>query len=281
MYEAAPLTVKWLNQFRIRNQAAENGAKSPPLEFPVDALSRFVFYDGCDGSVVATVPIEPLVGILRHPYAVCGSSARERVTSSWLVDKDYLLAYFMDEWARTQAGGVVQDSRSFLFDMGCSTYNDGLGGASLSWFIDHYRARGVHFDRVLAWEATKLDPNKLLGSFPKDVLANLSYYNVPVDTNPGALHHPWSILKRVAKKEDFIVVKIDIDAPMTEDTLMMQLMDDPTLMEMIDEMYFEHHTTGNPMMFHGWGRDVGLDIVDSYEMFYYLRENGIRIHSWV
>ena len=57
------------------------------------------------------------------------------------------------------------------------------------------------------------------------------------------------------------------------------IMADPELISLIDEFYFEHHVTGSPMMFHGWGRtmkqSVGVplgDIVDSYDVFTFLRD---------
>lgn len=150
----------------------------------------------------------------------------------------------------------------------------------MRWFVDTYRARGVEFDRILAWESTPQKPAHLFRSFPQDILVKLSYFNVGVDPSPSALHHPWSILKALVEEEDFVVVKLDIDTASVEEELVLQLMRDAQLCRLIDEFYFEHHTTGNPMMGY-WRDEIGQDITDSYAMFAYLRELGVRAHSWV
>ena len=55
--------------------------------------------------------------------------------------------------ATNQTTRRVPGRRAFLFDLGCSTYNAGLGGASQSWFVEKFRSHGIEFDRILAWEA--------------------------------------------------------------------------------------------------------------------------------
>ena len=92
--------------------------------------------------------------------------------------------------------------------------------------------------------------------------------------------------KELTKVEDYVVFKLDIDAPFVEIALVRQIMDDPQLISLIDEFYFEHHVTGSPMQWHGWGNLTALgaplgDIQDSYDIFTFLRETGMRAHSWV
>ena len=48
------------------------------------------------------------------------------------------------------------------------------------------------------------------------VLNVLSYYNMPVVSTPRAKHNPWRMLRALARVEDLMVVKLDIDHGPTE-----------------------------------------------------------------
>jgi len=114
----------------------------------------------------------------------------------------------------------------------------------------------------------------------------LSYFNFGVVTDAQANHHPWKMLMREAQTEDFVVVKVDIDHPSTEEPLIRQLLGDDAVAALIDELYFEHHVKRHPLgrTHFGWAHSVSetnCTIMDSYEVFARLREKGIRAHSWV
>jgi len=114
----------------------------------------------------------------------------------------------------------------------------------------------------------------------------LPYFNFGVVADAQANHHPWKILMREAQTEDFVVVKVDIDHPSTEEPLIRQLLGDDAVAALIDELYFEHHVKRHPLgrTHFGWAHSVSetnCTIMDSYEVFARLREKGIRAHSWV
>ena len=48
-------------------------------------------------------------------------------------------------------------------------------------------------------------------------------YNVPCDATPSASHNPWRVLAAVVTKDDYVVVKVDIDHQRTELALIDQL----------------------------------------------------------
>ena len=227
----------------------------------------------CDG-VKRRVYLEPLVSFLRHPLALCVEN-----NTAGLLDKSYLLVPHVEEV--THAG-----SYKWLFDAGASTYNEGAGGASQSWFVETYRARGIEFDRIIGWEAAKTDPKIQWGDIPADIKRKTSWYNIPASATVGHADNPLTFIKALTKPEDFVVFKLDIDTPEVEIPLVQQLMNDTELHTLVDEFYFEHHVKGSPMQWHGWGdlrrsKTPLNDIQDSYELFHYLREKGIRAHSWV
>lgn len=270
----------WLGYWKQREQLAQ-ASDMPPLsaqarDWSPEVFSRHVYTDSCTGQVLFELPIEPLVGFLRHPQTHCGGGGN--------VDKDYMLPLFRNEWNSTNpySGG---QSTSFIFDLGASVYNSGLGGASQSWFIDTYLARGYRFQRILDWEAKEHPPKVLFEGIPLDIMTGLSYFNIPVTSEPNDKYNPLTYIRTLCKPEDFVVLKIDIDTPNLEEALIKQVVNDPQLAVLIDELYFEHHVSGSPMQHRGWGNIPGVhlggDIVDSYKLFTKLRELGIRAHSWV
>ena len=71
----------------------------------------------------------------------------------------------------------------------------------------HFRTSGTR-DRILAWEAKPWNASFLFASMPPKVQDVMSYYNVPVDTTPGARHNPWRAVTALAAPEDFVIVKV-------------------------------------------------------------------------
>lgn len=195
------------------------------------------------------------------------------------LDKTYLLVPFVDEVG-------AQSARKWLFDAGASTYDTGAGGASQSWFVDTYRERGFEFDRIIGWEAAQTDPREQWSTIPADIKRKTSWYNIPATAGIGDADNPLTFIKALTKPEDYVVFKLDIDAPAIEIAPVQQIIHDPQLIALIDEFYFEHHVTGSPMQWDGWGNlsknEAPLsDIQDSYELFSLFRSKGVRAHSWV
>ena len=185
------------------------------------------FRDSCTGRQ-SFVHIEPLVSFLRHHLALC----HKKELAANILDKTYLVVPYKDE--------VINDeSTKWLFDAGASTYNTGAGGASLSWFVNTYRARGIEFDRIIGWEAAKTEPSNQWDDIPADIKRKTSWFNIPVTTGVVDADNPLTFIKHLTKREDYAVFKLDIDSPLVEIALVQQLMADPQHLELVDEFYFE------------------------------------------
>jgi len=252
--------------------AVQAHAKDPSS--PKSHLSAHQFRDSCTGEL-SLVYIEPLVSFLRHPLAICPST----VLSVNVLDKGYLLVPYKNE--------VTNDkSTKWLFDAGASTYDTGGGGACQSWFVNTYRARGIDFDRIIGWESNKTDPSEQWDTVPADIKRKTSWFNIPVTTGLGDPDNPFTFIKHLTKPEDFVVFKLDISSQAVEMSLVKQLMTDHELLELVDEFYFEHHVSGSPMQWNWWGdlqhsKTEFSTLPESYELFTFLREHGVRAHSWV
>ena len=267
------LVVEWEALWKAR--AALNGPHN------ASAWNRSVFsyhtvVDVCeenDGAarrvVRATIPIEPLVSFLRHPRHTCFNKVTYKYNRGYLVP--------LISWEHPPP------RRAFFFDLGASLFSSGTGGASQDWFLRTYRARGVAFDRILAWEAKEYPVNFLLSSFPPGVMDVLSYYNMPVSAAANHRFNPWRTLRAIASPHDLVVVKLDVDNSTVENALVAQLLADSTLAGLIDEFYYEHHVLDSPMFHQGWRRQgvPDMNLAESYGIFTSLRQMGIRAHSWV
>ena len=155
----------------------------------------------------------------------------------------------------------------------------------MSWFMETYRRLGFTFERIFAWEKQRHPPPILFGKpMPQNVLDSLSYYNIPIEIGVGARHNPLRTLRAVARPSDFVVLKVDFDADVIEQQLVEQLLADPSLSSLVDELYFEHHVYDIALALYKYGpkgTPTGPRLKDSYELFSKLREAGIRAHSWI
>ena len=219
----------------------------------------------------------------------------------WLFDKTHLLPTLASEALALHGSR----QRSLFFDVGASLYTSGDGGASQAWFDTLYARHNLTFDRIFAWEATPHTDAAIFSalptalrsraavyrtappaaSWPPPSTERLSYFNFGVSARRGAADNPWVLLRAEARPADFVVVKVDIDTPGVEQQLVDALLADDTLLALVDELYYEHHVRGSPMMAHGWGLDGAnmptQTLAQSYELFRAFREAGVRAHSWV
>ncbi|KAJ8612234.1 hypothetical protein CTAYLR_002944 [Chrysophaeum taylorii] len=264
-----PKARRWLDW-----AAAPSGADAP-----TDVFSSWTRGDFTVGI------IEPLVGHLRHPFFHCVGDKRD--TFDLMFSKDYLIL--------ATARAVRPGASKFFFDAGASNAYDNCWWGCTKWFVDAYRARGIDFDRILLWEATPADPKAYWASVPPDVKPKLQYFNVPLNSAPP--DNLWHHLRALAKPDDFVVVKLDIDNYDIEVALVRTLLASPDLLALVDEFFWEHHVNGSPLRrtrvsfldSHniGWHHQVPQQsapdghLRDSYRFFSQLRAHGIRAHAWV
>ena len=254
---------------------------------------RFECNDSSKSQLVVSQSIEPLIGLLRDPSTIC--------TYSDLPDD-----------LKIQDGGAVQSKRFFLlgpsapyhnyqtttpiippwlykpdaqvilFDIGSSYFN-GMNAAAVStstigtrWFYEYFRSKSLSFDRIIAFEARQYASKSYWSQIPDDMMGKLTFINSGVE-KIGKLN-PWNILKTIAKPEDYVIIKLDIDTPRLEMSLCNQILNDTSISSLIDEMFFEMHVTINEMK-RFWGSPSGR-LKDTYILFRKMRELGIRMHSW-
>ncbi len=277
----------WAERAKILTRGGPDvGKKLKALSWDADIFSRFIYSDSCTGANIATIPIEPLVGFLRHPHALCGGKigTAKYTSDPFRLSKDYLIVPHIDELPASPC--PRKGEASFFFDLGASLYSKGAGGASQSWFMEMYELLGFSFDRIIAWDPKPYPPEKIFNDVPDRFLPKLSYFNVGI-TEVGTKHDPLRFITELTQQSDTVILKVDIDHVALEEQLFDELLQNPSLLSLVDELYFEHHVNGSAMTLNGWQTDktvfsvMDMDIADSYRWFSQLRQQGIRAHSWV
>ena len=236
--------------------------------------------------------LEPLVGLLRNPAYPCWND-----TLNAALNPGYL---WLDGIPPLEA-----TARSYLLDMGASTWTGGgpgeveVGASATHWLLDLFAQYGVAFDGILAWEATPHSSSKIWGKMPIAVRARTSYYNIPISDNVSSPSHPWRHLLEIARPMDFVVVKLDVDQPAIEASLIQQLLEDPAIHSRIDVLLWEQHwsratTSSKPACsgaaelclapgFHRKKRVGSYEhtfLSKTFETFTALRRLGVLAHYW-
>ena len=284
-----PHFAQWLNFCdRLARERDYLQVTSQPLS---SVLSYFAVEPVAPGAncsaAVKHIPIEPLTVALRHPHFPCLDKGRliKHETFSWIL---LVPPRLYTSW-----------QRAYFFDLGATYYNRGLGKGfglgTLKQFITKYRAIGVEFDEVFAWEATPLDHKLYWRRVDANMTHKMHLFNTPTSANLTDPMGALQMVLSVVHPNDFVVFKLDIDNQAVEIEMVLSILRTPALVERIDEMFWEHHVRGSPMQWHGWGNlgekqrqrlssrqtwEYG-SIQASYRLFTNLREAGIRAHSWI
>jgi len=254
---------------------------------------RLECYGSSKSSLVISQSIEPLIGLLRDPLTICSprnvpQDLQIHGEASVQSKRFFLLGPsapyhnyqtttpIIPPWLYKPGAQVI------LFDIGSSYFN-GVASADVPtsvigtrWFYEYFRSKSLSFDRIIAFEASEYVPKSYWNQIPDDVMGKLVFINTGINKT-GKLN-PWNILKTVAKPEDYVIIKLDIDTPPLELALCNQIVDDSSISSLIDEMFFEMHVGVNEMRMY-WGGQPG-ELKDTYILFRKLRELGIRMHSW-
>ncbi len=201
----------------MSGKGAAATASAPPSHPPSPLLSSLLYTcpDTASGKPITWAePIEPLVGLLRHPAAV-PACAPPGLAPAHIEDRSYLLL-------RPRPPVVVVGApsppstpcppgphKSFLFDAGANAYN-----TSLAWLVGAYAARGVAFDNIYAWEAALPLDATWWAAVPPALAPRLQAYGTPVGV--GTAYDPLAWMEALAGPGDTVVFKLDVGAGQTE-----------------------------------------------------------------
>ena len=212
--------------------------------------------------------LEPLLPPLRHP-SVCEKG------HSLIMDLSYMVHDFP-----AMCKTLKSTSRTVFVDMGASLDFHGAQDMPAMYILNLYKKFGFYFDHIYAYEVTPKEPSQVFSKVPPDFLAAYHWMNVGVESDPQSTLNPLQMIADNFNKDDFIVVKLDIDTSWIEVPLAYQLLRDERLIGLVDQFYFEHHVFLKELSPY-WGRTMGGSISESLHLFQSLRKKGVGAHSWV
>lgn len=91
----------------------------------------------------------------------------------------------------------------------------------LSWFYPKYKSEGFQVNDVFAWEITPQTGLEYFDGMPNELAAATHFYNF------GVIQNPLHVLKLTARKEDYVIFKLDIDNIPIEEAIVESLLADP------------------------------------------------------
>ena len=215
--------------------------------------------------------IEPLVGHLRHPLALCGRYGRH-----FLLDRSYILPGLKAQREKKKKPAAL----SYLYDAGASSWASGEGGPSLIYFAEYWRRFGFDWTLIEAFEGNTL-PHTFRETVPLEWQTRVKYHHANVTVAPSSWPFIPSVIQGNRSLDDYVVFKLDIDSGRVETAIVDYLLQWDHL-HLIDEFLWEHHVS-NFLMAPYWTdtQDTQRSIADSYQYFLRLRQRGLRAHSWV
>ena len=209
--------------------------------------------------------LEPLLPTLRHPKFCEGRNH--------LMNMQYLIHDFEAMCMR-----LKPSSRLVFFDLGASL-SVHSGEQPAIWLTELYAKFGFEFDHIYAFEKTFSSPDDVFNAVPSELLGAYHWINSGVSAEKTSKLNPLNILKNKFNHEDFVVMKIDIDTPEIELSLVQQILSDQTIIDLIDHFYFEHHVELEELR-GDWGASVNGTVAESLQLFHELRLKGLRAHYW-
>eukprot|EP00536_Pseudo-nitzschia_multiseries_P017537 jgi/Psemu1/299496/fgenesh1_pm.1618_\ len=191
---------------------------------------------------------------------------------------DYLIHDF-----ETMCETLKPTSRRIFIDMGASlAFHDAEEGTSVPVIelLHLYEKFGFKFDHIYGFEVTFQPPEDVFGKLlPEEYLSNYHWINVGVSSEEGHRLNPLNSIISQFDEDDFIVVKLDIDTASVEYPLALQILNDMTYHNLIDQFYFEHHVHLAELS-PWWGITMEGTVNDSLKLFHNMRQKGVPAHFW-
>jgi|EP01082_Thalassiosira_pseudonana_P005611 hypothetical protein len=211
--------------------------------------------------------MEPLLPTMRS-HKMCNNFAKHVMSMDYLVHDFY-----------SMCKKLKRHSKTVFVDMGASLDFHGSESQPAIYINKIYGKFGFNFDHIYAYEITKKDPSNVFELIPAELQASWHWVNVGVDSRPGSKMNPFTTITNHFSPDDFVVVKLDVDTPAVENLLARQLRDDPKLLELVDQFYFEDHVKQKELK-KSWGESAEGSVAESLELMASMREKGVASHYW-
>jgi hypothetical protein len=284
---------------RWEGAAAGGGAEDAELGFrqaasrPSGPYSHMVTsITEADGTVsTARVPLEPLVGLMRHPFAGIKGKVWCR-TDAKGARSLYDWRYLATESARDPSFGLRYPGRKVLIDLGATTWgvrDNRVADSTVAdarTYADIFGAAGIEFDMVFGWEMNRrYTPDMFfqgLRTYAPQRLDKYCFASRAASPLPGHLDNALEMLTQLWRPGDYFVFKLDIDNRPVEEQFIKVVAERCPMV--IAELVYEQHAHVpelNECCWHSAPEVLAMSYGSSLRRFKQLRELGIRAHFWV
>ena len=182
-------------------------------------------------------------------------------------------------------------NKYYYFDAGASTWDEGAGGPSMSYFTNLWKRHGIEFDFI--------QYEQFMSSVPEEFSNRVKFHQQWVSATPSEASYTYPledpspfvpyVINQRTNEDDYVLFKLDVDNPVVEQGIINYLLcsnhnesKEPNRRKLIDELAWEHHVEGNYLLAQPWtGTSSKQSLKDSYMLFLHLRQQGICAHSWV
>jgi hypothetical protein len=257
----------------------DSSTSAPPPPPPPDLLSSLVYTCATSTkhkNATWAEPIEPLVGLLRHPYAVPACTPPSG-RSVHIEDRAYLV--LRRPQGPPPSTPSSQPPRALLFDAGANSY-----ASSLGWLVESYAALGLNFDAIYAWEAALPLNSTWWAEVPLAIAPRLHAYNAPVAL--GSAMDPVAWMRSLVRPGDLVVFKLDVGSGQTERAFVDDIAGswgggENGAPPYVLEFFYEFHYSEPALApwFGPAGPDT-LSLADAAVALTKMRESGVRAHYW-
>lgn len=271
---------KWLKLVQQRMSNVE----LPPTSDDKYYLSVFEVTRTCGNDVKSwTEWIEPLTIHFRHPFAF--SDCHFVKVDENIIPKTGIQAtdHILVKNGNNPDVDRQSHSRKILIDAGTSRFD-----SSLWWFLCAYDTVSIDIDEIFGFEYSLLEPGPFWDMVPDKYFPRYHFYNIPIAFGKTK-QNPLQLIRRIAKPEDFVSFKLDVDTADVEIPIALKLLNSPSLLELVDEFFFELHFRCDYMNRCGWDyrgkppeklAGLVLDRPHAFDFFQSLRKRGVRAHVW-
>ena len=317
-YASSPYEANWVSEINVRElnpclyilkdvaeqtfmyEITQNAHDKHETNMTRDNLFRvfsmFIYQRTCPNpaeNMVFIEPIEPLNGFLRDHRALCPGMMQEMPQllkpKTGIMDRRFLLIS-----SKTNSPRIFQLHKTseylptlLILDIGAGSFNGAIDGTknlgdSQAWFMRQFLPKGFRLGKYIAWEEKPMNAEQYFQNLPDEMVTKYTFYNTRITSDPKGKMYPWRFLVEHAHDYDHVVVKMDNNQFAVEMELLQQFAGNPSLMELVDEMFFEFHIRNPPVkeMVPAEGGIIKATLGDAYDLFIKIRQAGVRIHGW-
>ena len=233
-------------------------------------LSKLTFYDEANGETYDEY-IEPLVGHLRFPLQKClhPSPVTPQYRNNYMSFRGWILP----------PPPIVRGDNVLYVDAASASWESKRGGVSPQFVVDTWFRHGLEIDSISVF-SKETTSTEFYEDVPADMVAKTTFKQCSLSGNLQGDSEDTPFLPRfinnLATVNDYVILKLDIGNMVGRYNHLAYL---DSAENRVDELVWEHKSES--MFLADRLIETDMTLRQSYEIFFMLRQRGIRAHAWM